>query len=841
MATLTLTIKAKDNAAPVLNSATKSFETLKSSVETAANSTAKMGTTAKSSMKDTGGAFQGATGGIMGIVSAVKIVVEVFKKIDAAMSKMGGEAQQSWGDLKKIFTVVGDVLMDSIMPVIISITKSVTNFLSSAQGLDFISGVVGGISAAFELLKGILSPIVDIFINSLGKAITDIMDNFKTLGKNTEKTGSSFGVLKGVMVGVGTGINAIITIIKNLVIDFANLVNVVMKAGQVLLDVFTGRWDKVGDSAKKAWESMQHLVGGMSNGMKDLVGGVVESVDKMNKTADPKKAVDNAKKTYDKTKDLAKKNVKTMQDIDKEAKDKEIQEEKNHRLIFTAELKKLYMEHAKLKDDLLKANYQNETEYFEKINKINELSSVKGLKELEEYYKSKTEKQTSNHLKFTEELKKQYEEHSKLQEDIAKKNYKTEQEFFDKKARLDELSKVQGLKDLDEYYKKVEIKKTSTAEVLEKINLANFLIAGDNTISKSLSGIMQALSTSSQQIIKFFDNAGSKIDKTLNIIGAGLHATGEIVRSIMSIVTGEIDKQLTAAKLKWNEYFKTLETKYNEQLKLIDEMTKKRLEEAGLADKSEIEKAQEKLNELLRIQEEGYNAETENRLMRLEEYYASLQEQTDAEITQAYERQRAKILETEEKNAANIKEQIDLQKTELKKLQILEEAEAKKRAIENEYNNKRIEAEKNKNNELNEIEKKAFEANKATQIANVWIAAGVGTATAWAASMQLGVPAGPIVAGILSGVLLANAIAQTVLIGSQQYTPKNYATGGLIVGEVGRELVDLPRGSRIYNNDQTERMLDGQDIYIENNIYIDSEKIESILIKNRKSLSMRGI
>ncbi|NMC98534.1 MAG: hypothetical protein GYA62_02265, partial [Bacteroidales bacterium] len=263
------------------------------------------------------------------------------------------------------------------------------------------------------------------------------------------------------------------------------------------------------------------------------------------------------------------------------------------------------------------------------------------------------------------------------------------------------------------------------------------------------------------------------------------------------------------------------------------------LEKIGAGAKTELEIAQEKLEELRSLQQSFRDEETEARLQALEEYYQNLDNQTDADIQAAYERQKAKILETEEKKKLDLQEQISLQQKEVSKQKILEEANKKRLEVEANYEKKKLEAEKQRQNEINEKEKAIFEANKANQIANVWISTGVGIATAWASAMQLGPIAGPIMGAILSTLLLTNAGVQTGLIASQNYTPKNFATGGVIVGETGREMVELPRGSRILNNDQTEQLLNGGEVTIVNNIYLDSIKIEEVFIKKRLAGALR--
>ena len=112
------------------------------------------------------------------------------------------------------------------------------------------------------------------------------------------------------------------------------------------------------------------------------------------------------------------------------------------------------------------------------------------------------------------------------------------------------------------------------------------------------------------------------------------------------------------------------------------------------------------------------------------------------------------------------------------------DAEAKKRQAEEET----AKAQKDIQEKREALERKQFEADKANSIADVWISAAQGIASAWSHGE-------PISAGIITGLITAMAGVQTGLIASQQYTPA-LATGGIVtapttalIGEAGKEAV----------------------------------------------------
>lgn len=111
----------------------------------------------------------------------------------------------------------------------------------------------------------------------------------------------------------------------------------------------------------------------------------------------------------------------------------------------------------------------------------------------------------------------------------------------------------------------------------------------------------------------------------------------------------------------------------------------------------------------------------------------------------------------------------------------------------------------------NEAKKKAFEAQKANQIANIWINYAIGLVGLWAQSIaQLGPIAGSILAGIMTGVLTGVAVAQTVLISQQQFVPERQmggmAGGPTRVNEAGGEIITLPDGSQVIPNDISQQI-----------------------------------
>lgn len=109
-------------------------------------------------------------------------------------------------------------------------------------------------------------------------------------------------------------------------------------------------------------------------------------------------------------------------------------------------------------------------------------------------------------------------------------------------------------------------------------------------------------------------------------------------------------------------------------------------------------------------------------------------------------------------------------------------------AYQKKMNNEKSQSEIDLQKQRDELGRKAFEANKKVQIANIWINAASATARAWAENFW------PVALGI-TATIATEAGIQTGIIEKQQYTPA-LAKGGVVdsptmalIGEAGKEAV----------------------------------------------------
>lgn len=250
-----------------------------------------------------------------------------------------------------------------------------------------------------------------------------------------------------------------------------------------------------------------------------------------------------------------------------------------------------------------------------------------------------------------------------------------------------------------------------------------------------------------------FDVMSDKNSSTMDKINAGVQATGGVILATMGMVSKGIGeyyaKQIAGHKAVMDSEILGIDTKSKHEIELLenDGMTKKQARDKEIKD----------LKALL-------------------------------------------ATTTDEKERAGLEDKIKTLEIEKKKEEITEKAEAAKQQAREEF------AAKEK-----ELKLKQFYTEKGIKIAEIWIQAAMGTIAAWASSMTLGPIAGPIMAGVMTGIIMAMAGVSTGVVASQQ---PSFASGGImqdsgmaLVGEQGPELVNLPAGAVVNTAGQTSNMM----------------------------------
>ncbi len=335
----------------------------------------------------------------------------------------------------------------------------------------------------------------------------------------------------------------------------------------------------------------------------------------------------------------------------------------------------------------------------------------------------------------------------------------------------------------------------------------------------------------------------------LQCVAVALTASAQIVKDVFSAMISDLDSEMSLLEEANQKEIDSINSKYDKELAELErfQQEKNNMLEYGYATEAEMLQAQ--YEEALEAYNNYKDTETESRREQLENYKESLKDKNSDEIGKALEAKERELKAVDEKKKLELLENVNSAK-----------ANKDKEALEREHTNNELELEYQRNLELAKLENsnlqslhslevEQFNLKKASDIANIWISTAAGIATAWATSMQLGFPAGPIVAGVLTGALTTVSGVQTGLIASQSPPPQpqaismpeppaKYFKGGRIPGTDSQDktLLFASSGERVLSQEQNksfERLVDNlTNLNMNNNqnivvkVYVDSSEID---------------
>ncbi len=164
---------------------------------------------------------------------------------------------------------------------------------------------------------------------------------------------------------------------------------------------------------------------------------------------------------------------------------------------------------------------------------------------------------------------------------------------------------------------------------------------------------------------------------------------------------------------------------------------------------------------------ESFKAEDDQNKRRLEE----LNNEEDAQLTSTKERLDRELAD---KLANEIDQTRTTAEQQAQRASIIKEYENKNTDEEEKSIARKEKAERDYELQKEDLQRKAFEANKANQIAQIGISAGAAIVNAFATL-------GPILGGIFTGVIAGVAATQIGVVASKQYTGAGFQTGGSYV------------------------------------------------------------
>jgi hypothetical protein len=620
-------------------------------------------------------------------------------------------------------------------------------------------------------------------LSKIGKSFSEISTNMESVSKSTNKTASSMKELDKTIENTKGGMTSFPVNIASMMTGVGAALEIAKKAIQLIGKGLTAMANNSEDF-KNSLDKLKNVTNGLFKSMGDSTAFLVDAL---------AVGVTNLLKLFDlvdSEMENAKRKAKELDDLRKKQQagfDEQAQKQAESERFIIAQLeskKKTVKELLDLENTAIK-----QAEASLKLN--------------QDRLKLADDKKEQLKIIGYIELAKKDIENSKKRIEVIRE---TEARMNGTVRKLPELIKANQLAN-------ESINKSTLSSIImrERANQESL----DNELNDMMDFVEDMKKNKLAAMLEAFKKTYSQINQ---IVTASLGAISSVMNNIFSALANDSANQL-----------KTLETNYKNLVKSIDDETKKRLESMGLADQTELEKAQEKYDKLLAMNEEYNNGLSELQETQLDSIQEKIVGQSDKEIEEAIRKKR-------EKESNGNQEAINEARKELEKQKILEDSNKKKEQAEIEYHAKK-----------SAIEKQAFETKKQNDIAQVWISTALGVAGAWASAMSSsGNPiVGAVIAGIATAALLANAGIQTGVISSQTYTPA-FESGGIVPGSSysgDRVTAMVNSGEMILNKDQQANLFDmansggGGDQYV--NIYIDSEMIMQKIITGRKFAEVR--
>jgi hypothetical protein len=203
--------------------------------------------------------------------------------------------------------------------------KGIEDWLKSAQGLEVISDIVGGVAAAFEVIRQIVEPIINAVWPELVKIGKEIELQFtKIFGKGQEAAGI-FTILAGVSKVVALALTVVAKVIQFTIMsigDFINAIKLSIQGVRALIDAISHMGDpryavKALEAANSAAEAWKMLIVHQALGIQDIARTAVYGVKDIIETSEAsgKQMAINVTAAFQKTKTGI---VKSMTEVSRE-------------------------------------------------------------------------------------------------------------------------------------------------------------------------------------------------------------------------------------------------------------------------------------------------------------------------------------------------------------------------------------------------------------------------------------------------------------------------------------------------------------------------------------------
>lgn len=170
---------------------------------------------------------------------------------------------------------IGKVFADEIAVGATEAANGMIQFLMSSQGAELVSNIIGHVAAAFETLKVILQPLIDVILTHLKTTFDNIVETLKKVFGKAEDGVGAFNALSFAVQFLSSIMKVMSTIVNTVISTIGDLIVAIKASGGVIgsfFDFLTGKksWDEVKEQAKTAGDAFAALGKGIVGGFKDV-------------------------------------------------------------------------------------------------------------------------------------------------------------------------------------------------------------------------------------------------------------------------------------------------------------------------------------------------------------------------------------------------------------------------------------------------------------------------------------------------------------------------------------------------------------------------------------------
>lgn len=245
------------------------------------------------------------TNALKGVMALTGTAGEAYAEVLNEIENSAGTTQIAFDKQEKTFEtlenqmgkiqlIVGGVAKSFADELAVGATEAANamiQFLLSGSGAEIISDILAGVSAAFEVIKTVITPLVDKLLPSIKDLWTEVSTGLNQILSPAGDTAGVFKVVSGVMVVGASVIKLFVTNVKNLIGNIVDLVVAISTSGGIIgkfFDFLTGKakWEEVERQTQLTGRAFEQLKNGIVNTGKDAFEGFFEEVNSFKERMD---------------------------------------------------------------------------------------------------------------------------------------------------------------------------------------------------------------------------------------------------------------------------------------------------------------------------------------------------------------------------------------------------------------------------------------------------------------------------------------------------------------------------------------------------------------------------